>query len=230
MVLFGASKIITKHWFLLVNFVAQLNRRNTPLLVGKLMELQQHIQIFISYIETVYNSNNFLTSKMHSLLHTISYTIKYGVLANWSAKCFESTLFPIKQMAINSKINAIISIKNGIINWWTLNIFSKYSKEQFLKLGVNKIRAEYFSNALNENDDKEKIGRNGTSNKPKTFIVGENHLTINSLNKKTHLITNEIITTAAYSETVTTNNQFVIYQFEEKLEIVMIVAIEKIVN
>ncbi len=89
MVLFGASKIITKHWFLFVNFVAQLNRRNTPLLVGKLMELQQHIQIFISCIETVYNCNNFLTSKMHSLLHTISYTIKYGVLANWSAKCFE---------------------------------------------------------------------------------------------------------------------------------------------
>jgi len=154
--------------------------------------------------------------------------MRYGLLWNWGAKVFESSLHPVKKAVRNSKVNAMVSLENYLLNWNTLYLFKSFSSELYQALGVSKLRADYFDEHLREKEEKKKQRRDG--NVPMKFDIEGDTFFITSFNKKTHEPTEEIITTDSYSSQLQTNNQFVILQLPDKEVYVRVYGIDNKTN
>jgi len=219
LVCYKANIVFIKQWFLLVNFTAKLNQKRSPVGISELFALQKDIEIFVAFAEKLMGNRKFMTSKLHSLLHIISFVIRYGLLWNWGAKVFESHLHPVKKAVAKSKINAMVSLENAFLNWSTLSLFKGFSSELYQALGVCATRANYFEKILCDKEEEEKGRRDGNVNKE--FVICGEQFFIKSCNKRIHEPTGEIITIDSYSCNLQTNNQFVIQRaiFVKDLEI-----------
>lgn len=207
----GASDLFISHWFLLVNFAAKLNQKMKGIKVEELFTLHKGICVFVSFCKQIYGDKRYWTSKMHSLLHTISFVIRYGLFWNWSAKVFESALFPIKQAAIHSKINAILSVENKLLNIFTLFQFKNFTAQHFVQYGVPSVTAEFLAKNISSKGKDEKIPRNGT--RKLVLIVNDHSVEFISCNKRVHEPTGEVIA-AHFHCTGTTNNQIVVLEID----------------
>jgi len=156
----GASLLFLKHWFLLVNFTAQLNRKKSSLSIRQIMKLNYQITVFVSFCETVLGDKCFFTSKMHSLLHTCLFVLRFGMFWCFSAKCFESALFPIKQMCRDSKVNPMVSLTNGLLNKSSSNLFSHLNEEQYDSFGFSSQKIKFFKKIKKRRTKRKKRWKN----------------------------------------------------------------------
>ncbi len=220
----GGSRTFITFWFLLVQFAAKLNQKKKGIQIEELFKLHKGICIFVAYCRTILGDKKYWTSKMHSLLHTVSFVIRYGLFWNWSAKVFESALFPIKQAAIHSKVNAMLSVENKMKNMFSLFLFSGFNSELFKQFGVHPITSQFFEKHLLQ-EEKEKKTREGRDRK--TYNIDGENVGFDTCSRRIHEPTGEIITIDSYSACSSTNNQFVILKIGEREEIyAKIVGIE----
>lgn len=217
----GANEYFIRFWFLLVNVVAKLNRKQTPLKVSEIMELHRSLLQFVSICGN-FNSI-FFTSKMHSLIHTVLFVLRFGMFWNFSAKCFESALHPAKKTAKESKVSPFTCIRNGILSWVSVNLYSHLDVEMMVALGIEKLMAELFSK-YSDKERKDIVERKG---KAKVILrLNGQRRTIHSIQKKKHE-NGQMISIDNYSRTKTTNNQFVIIKIREQEYICKVLAIER---
>ena len=237
-----ASDAHLRHWFLFVRFAAVLNQKVKGVIVGKLYELQADIQMFVAWAEKLFK-RSVNTPKLHSLLHIISFILRYGLLWNWGefsnckfsfsverlqkgAKVFESFLHPMKKAAMNSKINAIVSVKNKMLNNASLLNFCGFTQEDYQTMGAAEQTAEFFSENLSF-EEKVKKRRDGRTHITIEMADGRT-VKVNSFNKKLHEPTGETININCYAEKLQTNDCFVVIDKQGSNRIVRVEAIDRV--
>ena len=199
-----------------MNAAAQFNRKFT-LTAGEVMSVNRNLVAFVSYVKGVLGEQ-FYISKMHSLLHTCLFVLRFGMFWNWSAKCFESALFPIKQMARDSKVNPMVSISNGMSSWISNHLHCHFFKHDFLRMRLPEVTALHFAHcnrkflAITPN-------RRNERRTVKLRFDGK-MLKVPSNNKRYNEKKEFVVTVDSYSEGKDTNNQFCLLRNQDKEEIV----------
>ena len=136
----GAHIIFVTWWSTLVTVTAKLNRKRTSMKVWEILGIHRELLHFVSNAR-ILGDKKFLTSKLHSLIHTVLFVLRFGMFWNWSAKCFESALYPIKRMARDSKITPISAVTEGLLSWSASNLYSYISEKVYLNWGFSRERA-----------------------------------------------------------------------------------------
>ena len=131
-------------------------------------------------------------------------------------------MFPIKQAAINSKVNAILAVENKMVNIYNLFFFRNFGKELYELLGVHPLTAKFFTGNIGK-EEKEKPRREGRQKI--SFQIGDERIVFHSCNKRLHEPTGEDIATDSYC-IGTTNDQFVILNLDREEVFAMIEGIE----
>lgn len=163
-----------------------------------------------------------VTIKLHSLIHYLSQTVKFGLFWNYNSFIFESYFNNLKKVARNCGKNPMWAIENYVRESYISNLFA-LPASFLLNLGASKVEVDF----LKQNED------NNTERLSYIFFYRLKFVKNSVLYSKNvrsfgrYYIDGHQITIEKYSKTKKTNNHYAILNINNQVEYVKLIAIEQ---